>query len=341
MTSGEFLNPSEAARRLGVSAKALRLYEAQGLMTPLRSEAGWRSYGPVEMARAAEIATLRKLKLSLAQVARVLDGDAESLAAALMAHQVSLEAQATQLSGTIAEVRSFREKLSQGQTPDIRALADILEPAEGARVAFDLPWPWGGERFELNGIPHLTFITGPLGSGKTRLARRIAEKLPGAVFVGLDRLDEGGAGERPGYRQTSDAAWSDALSWLLDDGAADTQALRQLLSLLHAEGADILVIDMVEQGLDEASQEALMRYLRRRPHGAASLFLLTRSNAILDVTLVGSEERILFCPANHSPPVEVKPYAGAPGYEALTSCLASPDVRARTEGVVVLRSGQA
>lgn len=84
-----------------------------------------------------------------------------------------------------------------------------------------------------------------------------------------------------------------------------------------------------------------MRYLRRRPAEAPSLFLLTRSNAVLDVTLVGRGERILFCPANHSPPVEVQPYPGAPGYEALTSCLASPEVRARTEGVVVLRSGQA
>ena len=53
-----FLNPAEAARRLGVSAKALRLYEQRGLLTPARTEAGWRSYGPDEMARGAEIAAL-------------------------------------------------------------------------------------------------------------------------------------------------------------------------------------------------------------------------------------------------------------------------------------------
>lgn len=45
-TSAQFLNPSEAARRLGVSAKALRLYEQYGLIKPIRSAAGWRTYFP-------------------------------------------------------------------------------------------------------------------------------------------------------------------------------------------------------------------------------------------------------------------------------------------------------
>jgi predicted AAA+ superfamily ATPase len=56
----------------------------------------------------------------------------------------------------------------------------------GLHVAFDLPWPWGGEPFELRDIRPLTDITGPRGSGKTRLAMRIAEEI-GGVFLGLDR----------------------------------------------------------------------------------------------------------------------------------------------------------
>ena len=74
-TSAEFLNASQAARRLGVSAKALRLYEQRGLVKPVRTEVGWRAYGPREMARSAEIAALRGLGLSLVQVAQVLEGD--------------------------------------------------------------------------------------------------------------------------------------------------------------------------------------------------------------------------------------------------------------------------
>ena len=65
--------------------------------------------------------------------------------------------------------------------------------------------------------------------------------------------------------------------------------------------------------------------------------MLTRSSAILDLTAVGSDEAIIFCPANHSPPTYVAPYPGTPGYEAVATCLASPEVRARTEGVIAWR----
>lgn len=54
----------------------------------------------------------------------------------------------------------------------------------------------------------------------------------------------------------------------------------------------------------------------------------------IDLDAVGPDERIMLCPANHSPPVWVAPYRGAPGYEAVATCLASPAVRARTEGVI-------
>jgi DNA-binding transcriptional MerR regulator len=37
-----YLSPSEAAKRLGVSVKALRLYEQRGLIAPRRSAAGCR-----------------------------------------------------------------------------------------------------------------------------------------------------------------------------------------------------------------------------------------------------------------------------------------------------------
>jgi hypothetical protein len=60
---------------------------------------------------------------------------------------------------------------------------------------------------------------------------------------------------------------------------------------------------------------------------------MTRSDVILDLSEVGSDEAIIYCPANHSPPIYVAPYPGAPGYEALATCLASPEVRARTEGM--------
>jgi DNA-binding transcriptional MerR regulator len=335
----QFLNPSQAARQLGVSAKALRLYEQRGLIAPLRTAAGWRAYGPAEMTRAAEIVALRALGLSLAQVARVLDGDAEDLGVALAAHQVTLEAQVRALAATVEKVQRLRTDLGKGRAPAAGELARLLSPVAAIRIAFDLPWPWGGERFELSDIRALNYIIGPLGSGKTRLAQRIAETLPGAVFLGLDRLADGGAAARA--RLDADPTLASrvdkALAWLAGEGAAPSQALVALLAGLEAEGPAVVVVDMLEQGLEEATQEALIRYLRSRGPAARPLFVLTRSSAILDLEAVGPDETVILCPANHSPPTCVEPYRGAPGYEAVATCLASPAVRARTEGVIAWR----
>jgi hypothetical protein len=71
-------------------------------------------------------------------------------------------------------------------------LISLLKADPEIGVAFDLPWPWGGERFELADIRPLNYIIGPLGSGKTRLAKRVAASLPDAAFVGLDRPADGG-----------------------------------------------------------------------------------------------------------------------------------------------------
>ena len=319
--SGEFLNASDAARRLGISPKALRLYEQRGLLAPPRSEAGWRAYGPQDMGRASEIVALRALGFSLAQVARVLNGDSKGLEPALAAHEATLEVRLAELVAATERVRRLRSDLAHGTAPTATDLARLLAPASGPSISFDLPWPWGGEPFELRDIRPLTYLTGPLGSGKTRLAKRLADAL-GGTFVGLDRQAD------PSLQATTERT----VALLVQDGATDSPALQALLAGLLAPGP--IVVDLVEQGLDKATQEALIAHLRRRGPGAAPLFLMTRSCSILDLDAVGRDEAILFCPANHAPPLRVAPYPGTPGYEALASCLASPEVRARTEGVI-------
>jgi DNA-binding transcriptional MerR regulator len=334
-----YLQASDAARRLGISPKALRLYEQRGLLTPVRTEAGWRAYGTAEMARASEIVALRAIGLSLAQVADVLEGDARALEPALAAHQADLQVRIARLGATVEQIRRVRSQLADGHAPAGGELSGLLNCPGEIEVAFDLPWPWGGERFELHGISRLTYIIGPLGSGKTRLAQRLAETLPGAVFLGLDRLADDGTAARA--QLEADAALKlrvdKALSWLVEDGATPCPALVTLFVGLEATGPTFVVVDMIEEGLDQVTQMAVVAHLRHHRAGRPPLFVMTRSSAILDLAAVGADEAIILCPANHSPPTLVAAIPGAVGYEAVGTCLASPDVRARTAGVIAWR----
>ena len=216
----EFLNPSDAAKKLGVSAKALRIYEQRGLITPIRTAAGWRAYGPDEMSRAAEIAAWRSLGFSLAQIARVLDEDPQGLEQALAAHQATLEGQLRRVSATVERVRSLRDDLAGGHAPPPGSWRACLAPSKEPVVAFDLPWPWGGERFELRDVRPLNYIIGPLFSGKTSWrsaspkgcrtqpfwawsAWRKAARRLGRAWTPTRLSDRGSIGRWPGWSRTA------------------------------------------------------------------------------------------------------------------------------------------
>lgn len=312
------LTPAEAARALGISAKALRLYEQRGLIAPIRNGIGWRHYGPDQIARIKEIVALRALGLSLAQIAGVLSGERQGLASALSEHQARLEGNLCGLLDAIERVRLWRNDLTEGRVPD---LADLATGAPALSLV--LPWPWNGEVFEMRRLAPVTYLVGPLGSGKTRLAMALGEALAG-VFVGLDRMEPS---EMP-------ALATRELAWLLEDGATDGPALRAVLTGMASEDGRPRVIDLVEEGLDEATQLALGGWLRRRSEGDTPLVVMTRSSAVLDLDAVTAGHAILYCPANHSVPFEVLAVAGSPGYESVANCLGTPEARARTAGMV-------
>jgi DNA-binding transcriptional MerR regulator len=329
----QFLSPSEAARVLGVSVKALRLYEERGLIAPARTAAGWRVYGPRELEKVAGITALRALGIGLSEIGRIVAGTPGRLAIALAEQQSALEDQVRQALDRLTKVRRMRAELDAGRTrPAVRI---TLAP-----LAFDLPWPWGGERFELPEIRSLNFIVGPLFSGKTRLARMIADRLPDCAFLGLDRIADAGPDPLLGLSTDSrlQARIGRSLEWLVDNGAAVTPALGVLVGALEARGSRPLVVDMVEHGLDRAAQAALSAHLRRGDRRGGPLFLLTRSSVILDLASLGPDASVILCPANHRPPSLVTPCPGSPGYEAVATCLASPEARARTEGVIAIRA---
>lgn len=118
------LSPTETASRFGVSIKALRLYEGRGLLTPLRSEAGWRTYGPDQIARLHQILALKRLGLSLARIGELLAGP-DALESVLTLQEQVLARDSEQLSRALALVQSARAKLKAGQALSIDDLSNL------------------------------------------------------------------------------------------------------------------------------------------------------------------------------------------------------------------------
>src|ERR1700758_88906 len=84
------LSPVEAARRLGVTVKALRLYETRGLVAPTRAANGWRVYGPEAMERLHQVLALKRLALPLQRIGELIAGRVMGLDAVLALQEKAL-----------------------------------------------------------------------------------------------------------------------------------------------------------------------------------------------------------------------------------------------------------
>jgi DNA-binding transcriptional MerR regulator len=125
--SERHLSPAETARRLGVTVKALRLYERYGLVKPARTQASWRTYGPTEIARLHQVLALKRLGLTLARIAELLNKRGTGLAEVLALQERALSGESARVERALALIRTARAKLAEGQTLSIDDLTTLTK----------------------------------------------------------------------------------------------------------------------------------------------------------------------------------------------------------------------
>ncbi|MFC0220336.1 MerR family transcriptional regulator [Pseudochelatococcus lubricantis] len=108
------LTAAECAERMGLTVRALRVYERQGLVAPRRTQKNWRLYGPAEIARLAEIVALKRLGLSLSGIARLLSGQGADLDGLLAMQQQTLQDLRERAERGLRLVGSLRAKIAAG-----------------------------------------------------------------------------------------------------------------------------------------------------------------------------------------------------------------------------------
>lgn len=119
------LTAAAFARRAGVSVRTLHHYESVGLLTPPRTDAGHRRYGPAEALRLAHVRALRALGIGLAEVRRLLDAGADP-ADAVERHLAHVTAQIAHLTGLRDRLDGVARLLRLRQPVSTDLLLDLL-----------------------------------------------------------------------------------------------------------------------------------------------------------------------------------------------------------------------
>lgn len=133
--SNVLLTAKECAARIGLTVRGLRLYESRGLISPRRTAKSWRLYGTAEISRLHEILALKRMGLSLAQIAKLLEGRAIDLDRTLAVQQSAIQQLRSRADQGLALVSAARSKLSAGgslSVADLIALAKETNPAEAS-----------------------------------------------------------------------------------------------------------------------------------------------------------------------------------------------------------------
>jgi len=108
-----WFGPTEMASRLGVTAKALRIYERLNLVQPVRTSAGWRAYGPEQVERLHQILALKRFGFSLKEIGELLKGRLSSLDAVLALQQQVLTTRRTEMDHALALLAAARTQLAK------------------------------------------------------------------------------------------------------------------------------------------------------------------------------------------------------------------------------------
>ena len=139
------LDISEVARRTGLSSRALRFYEARGLVAPLRTHSGRRLYGPGELERINQIVALKRAGLTLAQIQRLTARRPFDLARLIEAQLEALDARQSESAEARQLLLSVKSRIDRGEPVDAATFCSLIR--QGDAVMAEENWKQATDRY--------------------------------------------------------------------------------------------------------------------------------------------------------------------------------------------------
>lgn len=120
----------EVVRRTGLTSRALRFYEARGLVKPLRSASGRRHYGTGELERLHRLMALKRAGLSLADIKSILDNKTVDLTRLIRKQIEAIARQSEKLAETKAILENTLSRIGHGEPVDAATFCSLIQAGE-------------------------------------------------------------------------------------------------------------------------------------------------------------------------------------------------------------------
>jgi DNA-binding transcriptional MerR regulator len=126
----ESLDIAAVARLTGLTSRALRFYEARGLVTPLRSASGRRHYGPAELERLHQVMAMKRAGLTLGQIEKLSAGRRVDLANLIAAQLESLDERQHEIDAARGLLTSILSRLDRSEPIDVATFCSLIRQGE-------------------------------------------------------------------------------------------------------------------------------------------------------------------------------------------------------------------
>ena len=117
----------EFARLTGLTVRALQHYDHLGLLKPVRSRAGHRTYSDQDLQALVQILALKSVGVPLRQIAALRRSGGPGLARALHMQRAVLERRRPLLDKAITAIQNVELALQKGEEADPAALRSLIE----------------------------------------------------------------------------------------------------------------------------------------------------------------------------------------------------------------------